>query len=457
MSCVRIERCSTYEPADLEAAIGHYRPLFQRTLRKGDTVALKPNWIAASHKHRPDEWTSVITHPMFLSAVLKEVVACLDGTGRVIIADGPQTDQSFSRILARCPVAQWRALCEAARVELEILDLRDHEWVTESDVLVSRKNLPGDPRGSVQFNLGNSSEFCAHTPSSLGYYGADYDTAETTAAHSNGTHLYRVARSMIAADVFINLPKWKTHKKAGITCSLKNLVGINTYKNFLPHHTEGTPQMGGDQFPSSEMKRALETRFLRIFKQAILRYPAFSRPMKPLKWMGRKLFGETTTTIRNGSWFGNDTLWRTILDLNKILLYGNSDGTMRTADLNKKRYLSFVDGIVAGEGNGPEAPDALHCGLIIGGIDPVAVDCAAARLMGFDYLSIPALRHAFDSIDFPLADGPYLSIEAESETESKFQGVLAEIPEEYCRSFRPHFGWVGHIELSRMRAAHEGN
>ena len=51
-------------------------------------------------------------------------------------------------------------------------------------------------------------------------------------------------------DLFVNLPKLKTHKKTGITCSLKNFVGINGDKNWLPHHTEGVPANGGDEFPS---------------------------------------------------------------------------------------------------------------------------------------------------------------------------------------------------------------
>lgn len=50
------------------------------------------------------------------------------------------------------------------------------------------------------------------------------------------------------ADVFINLPKMKVHKKTGVTLSLKNLVGINADKNWLPHYSGGSPRNGGDQF-----------------------------------------------------------------------------------------------------------------------------------------------------------------------------------------------------------------
>ena len=57
--------------------------------------------------------------------------------------------------------------------------------------------------------------------------------------HSRGTHQYLVARDVIDADVVINLPKLKTHKKAGLTGALKNMVGINGHKEYLPHHRKG--------------------------------------------------------------------------------------------------------------------------------------------------------------------------------------------------------------------------
>ena len=54
-----------------------------------------------------------------------------------------------------------------------------------------------------------------------------------------GRHRYLVARELIEADVVFNVPKLKTHKKAGVTGALKNLVGINGHKAYLPHHRKG--------------------------------------------------------------------------------------------------------------------------------------------------------------------------------------------------------------------------
>jgi uncharacterized protein (DUF362 family) len=54
--------------------------------------------------------------------------------------------------------------------------------------------------------------------------------------HHPGVHQYLVAKEVIEADIIINLPKLKTHRKAGVTCALKNLIGINGNKEYLPHH-----------------------------------------------------------------------------------------------------------------------------------------------------------------------------------------------------------------------------
>ncbi len=447
MTTVRVERCKTYDPNELRSAFAPFDPLFRDNVHPGDIVALKPNWIAPHHKHNPNEWQSVITHPNFITEVLTRVVSRLGGDGKVIIADGPQTDQSFEKLQTRMNIPEWTRICEQGGVALEIIDLRDHEWEVRNDVLINRKDLPGDPLGSVEYGLGSASEFNGHQPSTRGYYGADYDISETTLAHTNGHNRYRISGSMVNVDVFINLPKLKTHKKAGITCSLKNLVGINTYRNFLPHHTEGTPCMGGDQFPDSGLANSAEVKLLRVFKAILLQIPFLGRAAVPVKRVGKWVFGETTETVRNGAWYGNDTLWRTILDLNKTLLYGNPDSTMREGSLaNKKRYLSFVDAIIAGEGNGPECPDPIDAQLIVGGDNPVAIDCTCAGLMGFDYQRIPALKHAFEIVHYKLIDDDYENIVLKSDSLTELEDKLEDLSDQHCPRFRPHFGWAHSIE-----------
>jgi len=136
--------------------------------------------------------------------------------------------------------------------------------------------------------------------------------------------------------------------------------------------------------------------------------PGLSRLFVPLKRAGRLVFGDTQKVVRSGNWFGNDTCWRMVLDLNKILFYANPDGTLREPEAAScKPYISIVDGIVAGEGNGPEAPDAKRTGLLIAGTSPVAVDAVCAKLMGFDWRKIPSLANALAMRRFPIARFQY--------------------------------------------------
>jgi hypothetical protein len=328
------------------------------------------------------------------------------------------------------------------------MDLREDEWRTKGDVIVARKKLPGDPLGSTECDLNGCSEFVTHHARGKGYFGADYNLEETNWAHSNGHHRYKVSRSIIAADVFINIPKMKTHKKAGITCSLKNLVGINTYKNWLPHHSEGTPEDGGDQFPQTSVKNKAEAVLLHKFAEFLWSHQRMGKWLVPVKGLGRALFGDTRSVIRSGNWYGNDTIWRMILDLNKLLLYANSDGTLRKDDVAScKNYISVVDAILAGEGNGPEAPDAKYRGLLLAGTNAVAVDAVCAKLMGFDWRKIPSIKNAFDIRHYPICNFRYEDIRLIS-TSAQLNGNIADTPDTEVVRFRPHFGWQHHIEAA---------
>ena len=95
-----------------------------------------------------------------------------------------------------------------------------------------------------------------------------------------------------------------------------------------------------------------------------------------------------------GSWYGNDTLWRTVLDLNRLLIYADREGKM--TEVPQRRCLTIVDGIIAGEGEGPMEPDARPCGVLVGGENPAAVDVVLATMVGFGYKRIPLIARAFE-------------------------------------------------------------
>ncbi|MCX7847323.1 MAG: DUF362 domain-containing protein [bacterium] len=415
-------------------------------VRPGDTVVLKPNFIREGHETRPWEWQQVITHGAVIRAVCDYVLLALQGRGRVVICDAPQTDSSFEEICARTGVyalAQWYQ--RWSPVPVDVVDLRAEAWRSADGVVYSRQRLPGDPRGYVALNLGKLSYFHGITPP-LGFYGADYDTEETQRHHHDDVHEYLLARTVMDADVLINLPKLKTHKKTGFTCALKNLVGINGNKNWLPHYMLGTPEEGGDQFPLRTMKACSERLIVSWFKRRIFHAPAWLvRALVPLKQLGRIVYGDTQHVIRSGNWHGNDTTWRMALDLNLCWFYFDPARQQFDPTRPPRRYLAVVDGIIAGEGNGPMAPDAKPCGVVLAGTNPVSVDTVCAWLMGFDPHKLRLLTGAYERRPCPLTTVTPEELLVCS-NEPRWQGTLGELDPHSSFRFTPHFGWRGVIE-----------
>ncbi len=409
-------------------------------VRPGDRVVLKPNLIRQSALSS-DEWRHVITHPAVVAAVLDLAAGALAGRGEVAIADGPQTDSSFQEISRRTGLPQVAAAATARHgVPVELVDLRQEEWTSVDGVMVDRRPLPGDPAGYVDVNLGPASEFMGHTGEGR-YYGAAFDTAETNEAHQGRIHRYRLSGTVMACDVLINLPKLKTHKKAGITCSLKNLVGVNGNKNWLPHYTLGLGAGGSDQYPAPSAARRLEGALLRGGKALLARHPSLARTLLPAKRVGRAAFGDTGRVVRSGNWHGNDTLWRMVLDLNRAVLWYDASGGRRP---EPRRTLSVVDAVIMGQGRGPEDPDPAPAGWLLAGASPVAVDAVAADLMGFSWEAIPAIREAFAGREPHLAPFPPEAVRLSCGTGREHRP--GDLPAGFAVPARPHFGWAGHIE-----------
>jgi uncharacterized protein (DUF362 family) len=111
--------------------------------------------------------------------------------------------------------------------------------------------------------------------------------------------------TVLDADLFVSMPKLKTHHWAGVTLSMKNLFGI------VPGSLYGWPK-------------------------------------NILHWSG---------------------LEGSIIDIN--------------AALDVPRF-NIVDGVVGMEGNGPIQGEATQVGVVVTGMDTVAVDATCARLMNID-------------------------------------------------------------------------
>jgi uncharacterized protein (DUF362 family) len=378
-------------------------------VRPGDTVVVKPNLVY----DRVSDPRAALTNGSVVQAVCDLVLDALAGRGRVVIADVPLQSARFDAVVRSTGLDAVMAHYRRQGAPVELLDLRQEYLEVDGTRHRGIERLPGDPLGYAIVNVGAASEL-----EELGAYRSrfavgDYDQDSTAKSHmSSERNEYLIPRTILAADVLINVPKLKTHKKAGITCALKNLVGICGHKSYLPHFREGRPRDGGDEFAIDHAIKALQRATIDRLKTTPA---ALYRAVRSLGRIVLRLatWGERADLRRvmGGSWHGNDTLWRTILDLNKIARYADRDGQLH--DTPQRRYLCIVDGVYSGENDGPILPDLRHDGLLLAGMNPLLVDLVVCLLMGVDPAGIKQVRRGFDIRRFPLAERPYGHYRAE--------------------------------------------
>jgi len=423
---------------------------------RGGSVVLKPNFIRHWNPNPAGTPLSVVTHGSVLRAVADYAFLAVGPGGSVTIAEAPQHDCDWESIRVLVGLAELeRFYGSRLGAELAVVDLRREAVVYRDGTIVERRSLPGDPLGYRLLDLGARSHFHGAGLDPRRYRGADYDPVPTTEHHAGGRNAYLLAETVLRADLVVNLPKLKTHKKTGVTLALKNLVGMSGDKNLLPHHCVGPVSAGGDEYPgegwldrgrslAAELARGLLTRgratgLVRAARRAegALRGDAF---------------------VRAGNWHGNRTTWRMCLDLNRCLYYSDARGEHLDASAPVRRVLSLLDGVVAGEGEGPLAPRDRPLGALLASLDPVALDLLAIRLMGFDEERIPKVREAMADRELRVT-----AVSASQDVE------VAEVAEDGTplrsadleafragESFLAHPGWRGHLERPRAVAGAGG-
>jgi uncharacterized protein (DUF362 family) len=366
-------------------------------IAEGARVLIKPNFVL--HTNQGDGGIEpLITHPSLVKATVRAALEA--GADSVAVGDAPVQGCDFDQLLAATGLGEWsRRLIEAEPRFAGLFDFRRTSCVFVDGVRFASEGLLGEDRFAL-FDLADESLLEPVTDDRASFRVTCYDPRLMARTHAPGRHQYLVAKDVLDADVVINLPKLKTHKKAGVTCALKNLIGINGNKEFLPHHRVGGAARGGDCYPGdSFVKRAVE---YALDRQNVSRSPLSSKLWHDAAENLSRIATRTGDQLGvEGSWSGNDTVWRTGLDLNRILLYGRSDATMSGAP--QRQVLHIVDAIIAGQGDGPLHPDPLPLGLMIVGRNAAAVDHTGAHLLGYDPSRVAIVREAFGEFRWPLA------------------------------------------------------
>lgn len=436
---IYIYDCNQYDAGKIAKIISPHI-----SAKEGQSVVIKPNWV--THPLGTlEEWSAVTTNSAIIEAVLINLYSVMNGRGTITICDSPTLDANMKKIKALNGI---EGIIEKYRTDsfsIRILDLRKYYYKTVKNWLVSLETLSGDE--SVDIVMEEDSMFYGKPRQVYEVYG---DIDKATQAHKDEKHHYSIAKSVIDCDVFINLPKLKTHRKAGITCAMKNLVGIVSDKFCIPHRTVGTVSQGGDS-PDSNERAHFSTESSFIIKVArkieATVNPWVRYPLLPAYLIYSTVFHHALSKIAgyDGSWHGNDTIWRAVMDLNRILFYCDKKGNFTTTI--QRKYICIVDAIIAGEGQGPRTPTPKRCNYILVGMNPVSTDVAAATIMGFDWKKVHYLRAAFD-------DGKKLKLIDGNPEEIQFihNGQMYNLNSEQISDikvqppFVPSDGWKNYIE-----------
>ena len=378
-------------------------------LQPGQRVVIKPNWVM--HKNPAGSPEALVTHTSVIRVLIDYVLLALDGRGRVDIADAPLQGCDFAAIRRTTRIDELLDLYrgKTQHVDFRVLDLRKTTLERWDGALGTHQQSQqrGDPRGYSLIDLGRDSLLADIEDRAARFRVTMYDHRLMRLHHSDARHEYLLANSVLDADLVINVPKLKTHIKAGVTAALKNLIGINGHKEYLPHHTNGCPSTGGDQYPQRSyvkpVRNWVDDRYWRLSAQSLP-----SRHFRSaLAVAGRALRIPThildSDNLMDGGWSGNDTIPRTTLDINNALYFLDTTDNTGMIDETSRRLssaplraaLHIVDGVVAGEGHGPLRPDPKQARLVMGGWNPLTIDACASRLIGLDAHKVRLLRYGF--------------------------------------------------------------
>lgn len=401
----------------------------------GQTVLVKPNWVYHQNQ-APYGNESLVTHPEIVLQTLLEITAAKPT--RVILGDAPIQGCDWTKLITPAFRSRLKEIEATSGVPIDLVDFR--RTVTKTENLEDGVEVDQRDRDRyVLFDLANESWLEPVSDPQGRFRVTNYDPSELAKRHQPGRHQYLLCKEAFEADVVIQLPKLKTHRKTGVTGAIKNLVGLNGNKDYLPHHRVGGSRVGGDCYQGRNLRmRTVE--WLLDSANRNLGRPVYGT-LRKLADLQSRFIRKTPIGGLEGSWYGNDTCWRMVLDLNRILNYGTIDGELSST--RQRVIYSLTDAVVCGQGDGPLAPEPLALGVVTFASNSVAADSVHCVLLGIDPERIRLVCAARSESRWMLLDQgsvPYAAIDARSLPLHEIRdtiGVNARLPE----------GWAGQVEL----------
>ncbi len=426
------------------------RPLLGEWINPGKRVFVLPNLVMNRRMDRGESMPRFLakcTNGSIVKPLLAHAVEAAGDSRLVTVGSAPLQGCDYAAAAREAGFTDGPSDDLTAAAGIQPKDLRSVATVWSKYGALLERDSRDVP--TVEVDLGSLSFLneLYQGEASVDFRVGDYAPGETLSFHSKGRHIYTIHRDVLESDVIISVPKLKTHEKVGITCALKGTIGTVTRKECLAHYRHDSRHGHGDEHPLGNPLRSLASEI------SDRSYAA------PQTWLGNatRIAGKSAFRlarmgqhgIMGGAWAGNDTAWRMTLDVARILRFARPDGSI--ASTPQRAHLVLVDGIIAGEGDGPLRPSPVFAGTVLFSDDPVAADVACAQLMGYEPDRIPLLSHAMNSsMDLPLRSWTSCSVRWDEQT---FPDV-GTIPSVLGRPFRPPKGWIGAIERSAAAADH---
>ena len=350
---------------------------------KGKSILLKPNFVLQNRK--PTDPICLFTHPNVIFATLRVLLEC--NPKQITIGDAPVQNCDWNLMLDQSFYDEIDNLSRKFQTSIKVVDFRKVIYNYETNQF--GKSIRTDNDYFI-FDVGNRSYLEPITAEKNQFRVTNYDPDRMALSHSKGLHKYCVAKEVFDADIVITMPKTKTHRMSCITNSLKILVGINGDKDYLPHHRLGAKSHGGDCYKDKSILRTMAEYILDFANRrrgGRIYIPA--RHLVSLLW---KVSKPGKDMSMNAGWYGNDTVWRMVLDLNTIAIYGTKDGQL--SDFPQRTLYTLCDAIIGGQGEGPLEPMPLGLCMLAFSNDPYVMDVAMGEIFGLNIDKVPLLKES---------------------------------------------------------------
>ncbi|MEY8337956.1 DUF362 domain-containing protein [Lachnospiraceae bacterium 62-35] len=357
-------------------------------IQTGDTVLLKPNWVMHENPEPLyHDLDCLVTHPSLIRAIVDYVYIALNGTGKVIVADAPMQECDLPSLLQTMEYNIIQTYF-SKKMEIEFLDLRG-VIIKENKNKFKLTQIIKTAEHGISVDLAKHSAFNDLDIERIQKLRtAKYSPEDMNKHHSTEKHEYILNPIALNADVIINLAKPKSHRKSGLTACCKNFIGINMDKAALPHCTYGSIEQNGDVYLRKNHLLTWSNFFKDLYNKHLQEQNKKAVGYRILMGLCRRVgIKLTKEKYWDGSWYRNDTMWRTISDITDAVYYADKNGKLQRT--TQRTIFNICDMIISGEKEGPLSPTPKKLGTIMMSAGHAAgIDKFICKFVGFDNNSI---------------------------------------------------------------------